>query len=140
MAQTVLEKAACEKCGVDVRENTTFCYNCGNRVAADTDISFDETIRDLPEGVEDAKPADGIDPKTKAALDSLAEQLKRGEEEDDRLAKAAAERRRSRVAQRKPQVFKWESTVETSNMRMLLASILVAVIAGAIVLLTVVWR
>lgn len=33
MAETTLEKATCESCGVDVRENTLFCYNCGTRVA-----------------------------------------------------------------------------------------------------------
>ena len=32
MSQSVVEKTVCEECGVDVRENTLYCYNCGSRI------------------------------------------------------------------------------------------------------------
>ncbi len=32
MPGTLVEKAACETCGTEVRENSTFCYNCGESV------------------------------------------------------------------------------------------------------------
>ena len=37
MAEAVVEKEPCVKCGAEVREGTTFCYACGGRVAPDGD-------------------------------------------------------------------------------------------------------
>ena len=34
MAEAVAEQTICEKCGVEVREGSAFCYNCGSHVAA----------------------------------------------------------------------------------------------------------
>ena len=32
MAETAVEKAVCSACGVDVRDESLFCYNCGGSV------------------------------------------------------------------------------------------------------------
>lgn len=34
MAEKIIEKEICRNCGVDVRPNTLFCYNCGSSVAS----------------------------------------------------------------------------------------------------------
>ena len=31
----------CKKCGTELRENDTFCYYCGNRIGAGTDVAMD---------------------------------------------------------------------------------------------------
>jgi ethanolamine utilization protein EutM len=84
MAKTkVKKKAICAKCGVAVRENTSFCYNCGSPVVK-----------------VQGKPATAVNgatvetsAETKAALDDLAKKFAIDEEADEKLAKAAAERK-----------------------------------------------
>ena len=36
MAEIVVEKAVCGKCGAAVRDESLFCYNCGGAVAAES--------------------------------------------------------------------------------------------------------
>ncbi len=38
MTETAVEKSACESCGADVRDESVFCYNCGNAVKAEPPI------------------------------------------------------------------------------------------------------
>ena len=100
MPKTKVKKDICEECGVDVRENTAFCYNCGSRVA------------ELP--VEQAPDTNGAGPKvdleTQAALKDLAEKFKIDEEADNKLARAAAERKKARISQRRSNEYTWEPT------------------------------
>jgi hypothetical protein len=35
MSETVLQTAVCEACGAEVRDESLFCYNCGERVTAE---------------------------------------------------------------------------------------------------------
>jgi hypothetical protein len=58
MAETLVEKRVCGECGVDVRPNTAFCYNCGKsispseagdeRVDEASDAWFGETLVSRP--------------------------------------------------------------------------------------------
>ncbi len=36
MAENILEKQTCRACGVDVRPNTAFCYNCGSSITGES--------------------------------------------------------------------------------------------------------
>lgn len=126
MAEIVVENAVCVKCGVDVRENTTFCYNCGTPVA---ESEFDVETEFNGDGV--------VDDKTKSALDDLAGRLKLDEDEDKKLAKAAAERKKARVNQRKPKEFTWESSEDSSNGMLVVVALVIALLAGIMVFLTV---
>jgi predicted amidophosphoribosyltransferase len=136
MPQTVVEKAICDNCGADVREGTAFCYNCGVPVA-------DVLPPDSDTSAEDGSIAesDVADAKTQAALDELAEKLKFDQEEDKKLAKAAAERRKARVSQRKrSKEFTWESSDESPGGLLLLITALIAIFAVIVVLFTVLWK
>lgn len=127
MPEAILEKETCENCGVEVRENTLFCYNCGSRVADDATVSNGS--------------GSNVDAETQAALDDLAARFKIDETaDDDKLAKAAAERRKARVSQRKPKEFVWEPVDESSSRFVMLLAILITVIAAVVVFLTVVWK
>lgn len=136
MVQAESEKAVCESCGVDVRENTTYCYNCGSHLAAHTDKLSEDGVVGLQTVI---APAD-TDQKTKAALDDLAERLRLGEDEDNKLAQAAAERRRARVGQRKSREFKWDADEGPSPALLLLVAMLISLVVGVVVLFSVVWR
>ena len=47
MTETVVEKAVCESCGAEVRDESLFCYNCGKSVAGPSVPSVDEKSDEL---------------------------------------------------------------------------------------------
>lgn len=125
MKTGTIEKTVCDSCGADVRENTLFCYNCGNKLEI---ASPSET-----NGVESA------DNETKAALDELADKLSHGSESDTQLANAASERKKARVTQRKRNEFTWEPR-DDSQLPAIMFSAAVAMAALIVVILLVVWK
>ena len=130
MPEATFEKETCGHCGVDVRENTLFCYNCGSRVA----------VEPTPSVVDSNGSELSVDVETKAALDDLAERFKIDEDADGKLAKAAAERRGARVVGRRAKEFVWEPEDEDSSRFVLLLAVLITVIVAAVVFLTVYWK
>ncbi len=132
MPKTGTAKAVCEKCEADVREGTAFCYNCGSPLGQLEGVSEPVAIT----GIEEA----AVDEKTKAALDDLAEKLRLDEDEDKKLAKAAAERKRARVSQRRSTQYTWEPSEDSSGGLLLIVALLVAVIAGIVVFIALFWR
>ena len=131
MAETVADKQACSKCGAEVREGTAFCYSCGGRVAAE------QTPEEQTNG-----SVKVLNAESKAALDDLAEKMKGDEpvaEQDNKLAKAAAQRKKARVVQRKDREFVWEPRDDTPVV-FLISVAVVAIVAIVTVLVTVVWK
>lgn len=125
-----IEKPVCEKCGVTVRENTLFCYNCGGPVADD---GADEN------GPEQGEPVTDVDAKSRAALDDLAERLKVDELADEgKLARAASERRQARVSHRRSREYAWEPRDDDSNRFVVLFAVAIAVVAAIVVVLAVI--
>ncbi len=114
MAEAVLETEICMSCGVDVRDGTYYCYACGKPVV--TEPAMESDVPELSE----TGP-------TKGLVNSKS----------DKLAIAAAERKRSRVGHRKPKPAVWEEPGTASNRVYVLISILIFIIAGGVVFLTV---
>jgi hypothetical protein len=91
-------------------------------------------------------PANGSatthDSDTQAALDDLTQKLKgdtKPAESERSVAKAAEERKKARITQKKTREFVWEPHNETPWI--LLVAVLVIVIAAVLtILLTVVWK
>ncbi len=123
MAETITEKSTCEKCRADVREGTTFCYNCGaplpNVPPPQQEPGDDESI---------------IEPVADGSVDPAKE----GDSNADKLAKAADERKKARVGQRKGKEYAWEP-VDDSRL-VILATLLIALIALVVVSLMVFWK
>ena len=86
--------SVCPKCGADVRAGSLFCYNCGGRVA-------DET-----ESVEPKPAADDGDP--------IAQYEKRTRPAPG-LRPARDLGRRDRVFRREPKRVVWEPTTESAD-------------------------
>lgn len=123
MAEAVLEKAICKSCGVDVREGTQFCYNCGKPVANTIGrVHLDDTVEEK------------INDKGSSSGDSVTVEIVK-DDKAERLAAAATERKRSRVGQRKPKRVVWEVPGQTSNRIFILVCVLIAVMAASIVFL-----
>ncbi|MBP7415401.1 MAG: zinc ribbon domain-containing protein [Pyrinomonadaceae bacterium] len=115
MAEVVLKKEVCSKCGVDVRENTLFCYNCGNQVAKEPN---DEAV------------SNGDGSVTAKAVTKAADEKKR--------SRAAEERRKARVSQRRSNEYVWEPG---GDFRLtFLIAVLITVAVAAAVFLTVYWK
>ena len=134
MAETTLEKAVCLSCGADVRDDTTFCYNCGKPLErASTTIA--EASRN---GTTEEVPIEKPDTDLSKELERM-----RVEEETnsrDRLAMAAAKRKRARTSQRKPRQMVWVSAEESSNIVYILVTIVITATAAGVVLLTLYWK
>lgn len=137
MAETLVVEAVCEKCGADVRENTAFCYNCGTPVVVEAEPALEEVESAIDDASIGEEPSDDA---TKSALDDLAERLKLDEEADNKLARAAAERKKARVKQRKSNEFRWESSEDSAGGMVVVVALLVSLVAGIVVFLTVFWR
>jgi len=132
MAETVIEKEACAKCGAEVREGTVFCYACGGRVAP----AIEE---------QSSSDANETDPNTQAALDDLARKLSDDDAaiqkpvNDDKIAQAAAERKKARKATKREREFVWEPRSDLP-VGLLIAVAVVALAAVLAVLITIVWK
>ncbi|MEO7659660.1 MAG: zinc ribbon domain-containing protein [Pyrinomonadaceae bacterium] len=131
MSDPSVTKAICEKCGVDVRENTAFCYNCGLSVVA----------KDLePSSIKNGS-GDLAEAENKAILDDLASRLKLDDQAENRkLALAAAKRKKARVSPRKAKEFVWVPVEEGTERFPVLIAVLISVITLAIVFITIRWR
>jgi flagellar biosynthesis/type III secretory pathway M-ring protein FliF/YscJ len=132
MPEAIIDKEVCAKCGVDVREDTQFCYNCGGPVAA-----VPATDATTTNGEE--TPASD---ETQAALDDLAEKLRADDApEGDKLAIAAAARKKARVSKRQVKKVRWEPREDDLSAGwVLMAAVIVTVIVAIVVVLTVVWK
>lgn len=118
MAETVVEKEVCGKCGVDVRENTQFCYNCGGKVTL---------VREA-----DAASNDDV------ATTTVAAKAEKVASDDKKLSRAADKRRKARVSQRKSNEYAWEPG---RDFRLtFLVAVLITVAVAATVFLTVFWK
>jgi predicted amidophosphoribosyltransferase len=150
MAETTLENAVCDNCGADVRENTLFCYKCGSRlseegeasphVTADTDdIEVELSPHDSDSG--NGLEREPVSDETRAALDDLAQKFKDDDAvEADKLAAAAAERKKARVRPHKKREAVWEPVEHGPDRLFVLITLLICVISAAIVFLTVYWK
>jgi hypothetical protein len=162
MPKARTRKKACSKCGVGIRADTAFCYNCGNRLPAPREATLKRPAAE--NGA--IRKNDG---ETQAALDDLANRFKLDDlpvdptppretpvstndedlaqrfnidegDEDDKLAKAAAERKIARIKRRLPAEYIWESATDTSGRFVVLFAFLIAIIAVATVYIMIFWR
>lgn len=136
--KTVVEKPVCGKCGADVRENTAFCYNCGSSITPEPEIEHAEAI--APEPEPEAEPEPEIDERGRSALDDLAERLKQEEADSEKLAKAAAERKRARIRQRQPKEVIWEPDAGPAGLSLIVTAVVLALLAVLVVFFTIYWR
>ena len=125
MAEAILEKQACTKCGADVREGTSFCYACGAEVAAEEEAAAAAAHADADFPVIADEPEAEPEPETPVELAKV------------KLATAADVRRQSRRDKRKPKKIVWEEPGERSNRAFVLFTVLIFAVAALVVTFTV---
>ena len=125
MTEAALEKGVCASCGTDVRERTQFCYACGEPLSANLNTTDEPDIERQPISKHDEPDV------------SVVGEAPLVDSKSERLASAAAQRKRSRSGMRKPKQVVWEEPGIASNRIFVLVCILIFVIAAAVVSLTV---
>lgn len=129
MLEAALTDQKCDFCGVEVREGTAFCFNCGKPVNIETESeeSFDAETIAIP------KPDSPAD----EALADLADKLDREREDNEKLAKAAADRKKARTEKKAKKVEVWATPDSDSVGIAALVTILMLLVTLAVVFLTV---
>lgn len=131
MAETLVKNEVCKKCGVDVRANTQFCYNCGASVSGSVE-------NDLTDGNKETNllvfPENAVAEKDSAAVrDHLAEAAtgngNAAVEEKPPLKSAASMRRKPKTIQRKRVEISWQEPESAPNLWFILAAVLLTVFA-----------
>lgn len=131
MAEAILKKEVCQNCGMDVRPDTQFCYNCGKSVSLpEVDSNNEKTDVDLEE-----KDASLADLEMALAASRLA-----ANDSKSKIEAAAAERRRARTGHRKPLEVVWDRANNDSSWVYLFTVGLIFVLVLLTVLVTVVWK
>ena len=108
MAETLAEISVCDSCGVDVRDESLYCYNCGERVRAE----------------DKAVEKNDHQPETEVAVAKAPERPP--------LRSAASLRKQRRAYNRQPVEVSWEQP-NGSPVGFIITTVVLAV--GALVLL-----
>jgi hypothetical protein len=134
-----MEQATCAHCGAAVRENTTFCYNCGKRLAPESDVVPSVEIdaandADLNDESDKAFPPSAAEIKPEKPL---SESIKVPKAEEEGISRAAEERKKARTKKRKVKEYRWQPESGRNELWLLIASVVILALAVVIVLMTV---
>lgn len=135
MAETIVQNQICTACGVDVRPNSMFCYNCGGAVFENAENEtenvnkyqtslLDEKL--IPKQTEKVEPEIELEsdknPKSKTNL-----------QEEAKLKTAAAMRRKAKTTQNKTTEIIWEEPESNSSLPLILTALIFTIIAALLV-------
>ena len=128
MAETLVENRICKACGVEVRNDTFFCYNCGTSITADAssekaedNIGTDKTEKLLfLENISEAEKISVVENK-KTEETNGSEIIA---EEKPKLKSAASMREKPKMIQRKRVEVVWEEPASAPNIWFILVAIL----------------
>ena len=142
MAETSVTNQTCPTCGVEVRPNTQFCYNCGGAVAPEAIAALPEAVADLKEEKSALKPlplekiaeeSNGAAAKPTNKLDLAdlaAKPIEKPEiKKEGELKSAATMRRKSKIVQPKRVEVIWEEHENAPNFWFILAAIVLTLFA-----------
>ncbi len=134
MAETLVKNKVCSACGVDVRQGSLFCYNCGSSVTADSAASEKIAEKTITENI--LFPDDIADDKklTVVKEDKTGTQnngkITAGEK--PKLKSAASMRRKPKTIQRKRVEVVWEEPESASNFWFILVALLLTLFAAGL--------
>lgn len=147
MAEIVVENQICESCGVDVRPQALFCYNCGGSVAGQPEKTENNNgnkvgVVLLPDNIKEnfAENKRSVEPigetqKFKVNEETAIKDKKPDVFEDAKLKSAASLRRKPKSIQRKEVEIVWEEPERISGLGLTLIALLLATFAAAVVIL-----
>lgn len=146
MSLNTVDKEVCIACGMDIRENTLFCYNCGRKIynTGPSNGAGIETLRPVkkPTGELETPSRSPLDENAKAALEGLSERIRQGSVStgDEAIALAAEKRKKARSSKRRSQEFTWEPVDGPPDRLLLVIVAAIALLATAAVVITAIWK
>jgi hypothetical protein len=131
MPEIKVQDPVCGKCGVDIRPDTEFCYNCGSSVtspaapavrngAEQTDEENLRTETEFSAHVSDAGAG---------TANGNSARLQDRRPDPPKYESAAGLRKRSKPATRKPVEITWEPKTDSPNLTFIIATICLVVLA-----------
>lgn len=126
MTEAITGKEVCSGCGAGVREGTTFCYACGTKIVHSDTSPAVETL------VETAVDEEMLE--ATVASEPLATT---SNSKSEKIASAAAERKKSRLGKRKPKKIVWEEPDIRTNRVFVFFTVVIFAIAIFVVVFTV---
>ena len=146
MAEKVLENPICETCGVDVRPQALFCYNCGGAVSdtveEKTELKSESNGKPADAGLIEFPPETEVDAEAEAKMEvAMAEEFSETPDakikvsKNSKLKSAAAMRRKAKSLRAKPIEVVWEEPENFSSVKLILVVLLLTLFAVGIVIL-----
>ncbi len=146
MAETLVENQICNACGVDVRLNALFCYNCGKSVAPEiiveendkkdkvSDVWLREKI--IENGNKEKSEEKQVLEKSLTAETFADKPIpKPGIQEEAKLKSAATMRRKSTTFQKKTVEVVWEEHENAPNALFIIVALILTLLAAGILFL-----
>lgn len=135
MPKAILEKELCSTCGVDVREGSQFCYNCGEAIDGGPPppaiLKPDEPISARP--IE--PPRSRLDIPAKLPASKKHETaIKNGPGRPETRRTSTPPRSRIRAKAKEKVEFEWVEPSRSPLVRFLVTAIILAVFAGLMLL------
>ncbi len=156
MAEIVTDQQICQSCGVEVRQNSMFCYNCGGNVGkfqehspaphnsnenganepVETPNSLATSKLVSPpqtENFAEIKEEISVIEEKNTEQEIVADDKKTEKSEEPKLKSAATMRRQTKTAQRQEVEVVWEKPESDSLVRLLLVTLLMLAFVAAVV-------
>ena len=145
MTETSVKNSTCRHCGVDVRPNTQFCYNCGGAIAPETEsVLKKENVVKSSLGKNTIESVNGDFSKQTNKLDIADVTGKPIDEpqveKEVELKSAASMRRQSKTLQPKKVEIIWEEHENAPNVRYILVAIILTIFAAVILYLATILK
>ena len=121
MAEIVAESLICNACGADIRDESQFCYNCGETITDLTDRRLQHSAPELVRPTENGSELQAV--KT----------------EPEKLRSAASLRKRQKIFNLSPAEYSWEKRTGPSPV-FVIAAILLTIFAGVLLFLALYLR
>jgi len=151
MSEVEIQQPECAKCGVEVRPNTDFCYNCGAPVTAEAaelvangaGAGYEEKSSGKNANLSGKKEHLSLQSEAGIVTDEtvngntngLSAGLEDRRPSSPKYESAAGLRRKSKTATRKPVEVTWEPEGESLNLKFVIGAICCLVLAILLVTL-----
>ena len=146
MAETIVENQICKACGIDVREGSLFCYNCGGAIASEIEVEKEdkkEKVSDvwLRENLVENGKNDQITNQSEEfiTLEKVADKPipKPDLQAEANLKSAATMRRKSATFQKKQVEVVWEENADAPNASFIVVALILSLFAVAVIFLAI---
>lgn len=155
MAETTVQQKVCKTCGAEIRPRSMFCYNCGSSVSVEKNGKTEVSGIWLRENIAEEEKPEPIVKEEKAEKTGKVEKVEtvekneknekvsdpvhlnpsKDEKEETELKSAAELRRKAKSYQQKRVEIVWEEPESNSNIKLVLATLLLLGFAVAVIVL-----